>query len=98
MQAFGVTLGTLIASGHHASPTPKQASRTETVRVTDETDIDGCTVLTHTFERFQVPAGMDRPIEWAHRAHAQRVVLLLQPCQPGLVTLHLRLQLLEIQV
>jgi hypothetical protein len=27
----------------------------------------------------------------------QRVVLLLQPREPGLVTLHLRLQLLEIQ-
>src|SRR6266498_5196565 len=41
---------------------------------------------------------MHGSIEWPHGVYAQRVVLLLKPVQPGLVTLHLRLQLLEIQI
>ncbi len=83
MQALRFTLSTLIAHGHHASPAPKQAGRAETARIADKTGIDGCTVLTHPFECFQVPAGMYCPIERPDCAHAQRVVLLLQPCQPG---------------
>src|SRR6266540_6300897 len=39
---------------------------------------------------------MHGSIEWPHGVYAQRVVLLLKPVQPGLVTLYLRLQLLEI--
>ena len=41
---------------------------------------------------------MHRSVEWSYGAQAQCVVLLLQPCKPRLVTLHLRLQLLEIQI
>jgi len=40
---------------------------------------------------------MHGPVEWSYRAHTQRVVLLLQPREPGLVTLHLRVQRPEIQ-
>jgi hypothetical protein len=97
MQALGFTFGTLLAIWHHASPATKQAGRTETARIANKTGIDRRTVLAHTFERFQIAAGMHRSVEWSHGAQPQRVVLLLQPCQPGLVTLHLRLQLLEIQ-
>src|SRR5689334_16397731 len=69
VQAFGFTLSTLLARGHHASPAAKQAGRTETTRIPDKTGIDGCTVLAHTFECFQVAAGMYDAIERPDCAH-----------------------------
>jgi len=98
MQALRLAGCTLRTVRHHAAPPSKEPGRVEALCIANETGVDGRTVLSHAFERLQVPARVDLFVQWADRLLAQGLVLLLQRSEPGLLSTDLGLQLREVQI
>src|SRR6266699_1826139 len=98
LQPFRLSITTLSTLRDHATPAAEQAAGTEALGVSNETGIDRRTVLSHTFECFQIAAGMDLPIERTDRLLAQRLVLLFEGGEPCLFTADLGLQLSKVQI
>jgi hypothetical protein len=74
-------LSALTAERDQARPAKEVAQGREALDVTDESDVQGGTVLAYAAERFQVSRGVELAVEWTHRFQAELVGLLIRLTQ-----------------
>jgi hypothetical protein len=96
-QAFGFTSTTLAAARDHPAPTSEGSMIWKALRITDETEVDGCSILAHTIQGFKISAWVQLTIEWSDSPQLQLLMFRFQRGQQSLLAADLRLQIIVVQ-